>query len=379
MQCYNKKSLISLFIFLELTSSAFCDHIPKKDIAQKICACVLTAAYADALGRLTEFKSVNAIYARHPQGIRSVNDLRADDFVPDQRGGKCIVYTDDTAMARIILMVLITALHYHWSEEVVMDALARAFVVDRDHPEGWAGQYRAPGNTCLSSSYRLEQKLKEQEAGHQLSEGWWIATNTEQKGCGSVMRAYPFGLIFAHDPDKAAAWAARHSLITHGSSEGQAACAALAMGIALALCAQEDTSCDYIIERMVSAASNYDKKTAGMIADAAKKARRGISEKIILQAPPESPDLLQGWRASEAIAAAVYIFRRYPHDQYKAIELGVNSTGDSDTIASLAGALVGAYSGNGPCLEEIKTLEKVSELFSFIDKIAELLNIQTHD
>jgi ADP-ribosylglycohydrolase len=56
-------------------------------------------------------------------------------------------------------------------------------------------------------------------------------------------------------------------------------------------------------------------------------------------------DRLRAWAAHEAIAAAVYLLERHPDDPRAAILEGANTPGDSDSIATLAGALLGARCG----------------------------------
>lgn len=58
-----------------------------------------------------------------------------------------------------------------------------------------------------------------------------------------------------------------------------------------------------------------------------------------------SQGYLLGWAADEAVAAAVYVFTRHTNNCHEALKEAVNTPGDSDSIAALAGALVGAYNG----------------------------------
>ena len=68
-----------------------------------------------------------------------------------------------------------------------------------------------------------------------------------------------------------------------------------------------------------------------MMATAIEDARLGVE-------PSETLERLEGWAAHEAIAAAVYIFTRHPDDPAAAILEGANTPGDSDSLATLAGA-----------------------------------------
>jgi hypothetical protein len=52
-----------------------------------------------------------------------------------------------------------------------------------------------------------------------------------------------------------------------------------------------------------------------------------------------------GWIAEEALSAAVLCFLLYPEDPVKVIQRGACTSGDSDSIACIAGALAGAYKG----------------------------------
>jgi ADP-ribosylglycohydrolase len=56
---------------------------------------------------------------------------------------------------------------------------------------------------------------------------------------------------------------------------------------------------------------------------------------------------LEGWAAHEAIAAAVYVVARHPDDPRAAILEAANTPGDSDSLATLAGALAGCRCGIG--------------------------------
>jgi ADP-ribosylglycohydrolase len=166
-------------------------------------------------------------------------------------------------------------------------------------------------------------------------EHWSRAGGATAGGCGSVMRAYPFGLLFARDLERAEAWSVAHSRLTHGDPIALAASAAMAVGMARIL---RDDALDIVLSEMVAAACRWSPKTAAMMARAIDDAQESV--------PPEQTlDRLRAWAAHEAIAAAVYILARHPDDPRAAILEGANTPGDSDSIATLAGALVGARRG----------------------------------
>ncbi|MCA9545041.1 MAG: ADP-ribosylglycohydrolase family protein, partial [Myxococcales bacterium] len=150
-----------------------------------------------------------------------------------------------------------------------------------------------------------------------------------------VMRAYPFGLVFADAPERAEAWAVAHSLLTHGDPIAQAACAALARGVAAVVA---DAPVAEVLTVMVQAADRYSPPTARMIERAVADAHAGTDPDVVFER-------LQAWAAHEAVAAAAYLFARHPDDLRAALLCGANTSGDSDSIATLGGALVGARVG----------------------------------
>jgi ADP-ribosylglycohydrolase len=166
---------------------------------------------------------------------------------------------------------------------------------------------------------------------------WSEAGEPTAGGCGSVMRAYPFGLVYVDDLERAERWAVEHSKLTHRDPIALAACGAMAVGIARTL---RGETVERVLSEMVAAACRQSPRTAAMMAEAIDEAQRGVE-------PEKTLDRLRGWAAHEAIAAAVYVVARHADDPRAAILEGANTPGDSDSIATLAGALVGARAGLG--------------------------------
>lgn len=323
-------------------------------------ASMIAGGIGDALGRVTEFiKSMEDIFKQYPHGVRSYNDFTPQDwlYVPDQLKNKKIApYTDDTAMARLVMKDLIKSREHSWDLNETMWNIATSFIKDaQDTKLGWAARFRAPGNACKEGVRQLAINLGENGRPCRMSPLPWIVNAPTAGGCGSVMRAHPFGLVFADNPEKAALWAAEHSRLTHGDPLALAACAAMATGVAYAVQGKDP---DFIVGKMVKAAHQYDVVTAHkiemayMAAQRAKELRKPFGD--IFQAY-ENAEFRQfndhvfstflGWAAHDAVAATVYAFALSPDNIMEAIYLGVHTPGDSDSIASMAGALVGARVG----------------------------------
>jgi ADP-ribosylglycohydrolase len=89
---------------------------------------------------------------------------------------------------------------------------------------------------------------------------------------------------------------------------------------------------------MIEAAGRHSAETGEMMARALADANGGVEPEVTL-------DRLRGWAAHEAISAALYVFARHAEDPRRAILEAAFTPGDSDSIATLAGALAGAWNG----------------------------------
>ncbi|MET0591303.1 MAG: ADP-ribosylglycohydrolase family protein [Polyangiaceae bacterium] len=315
-------------------------NIPRRD---RIVGAVLGAAIGDALGYPVEFiESIAQIRAKYgPQGVTGYVHYIED------RGRRVAPYSDDTQMAEVVLRSLLWSQEENADLDRTMRHMGEKFVAWARDPQGG---HRAPGNACLAGCRALAQGAPWDEAG-----------GSEAGGCGSVMRAYPFGLMFADDHERAVGWAVAHSKLTHRDPIALAACAAMADGVFAAVDGRAGES---IVEAMSATARHHDEKTADMIADATHRAFTGETPEAVLSR-------YLGWAAHDAIAAATYVFARHPNDPRTALLEAANSPGDSDSIATLVGALVGARCGVGALPAEwVRDLERSDELLALAETVA---------
>jgi ADP-ribosylglycohydrolase len=357
-------------------------------IVSAFLGCMLAGGIGDALGRVTEFiPTTDAIFKRYPNGVRSYDDFLPSDWtnVPSSLKNKKIApYTDDTAMAKLVMKELIkTKEENKWDLNKTMCNIALSFIRDaQDTTLGWMAPFRAPGNACIAGVKKLITNFEKYKDPCHASPAPWIIDAPTAGGCGSVMRAHPFGLILTNNPEKAALWAAEHSRLTHGDPIALAACAAMATGVAYAV---QGKDVEFIVEKMIAAARHYDIttarkiKTAHTYAQIAQKLRKPFSDIFQAYKNPEFRtfndkffNAFLGWAAHDAIAATVYVFTLSPDNIMEAIYLGVHTPGDSDSIASMAGALVGARVGVEQIPQKlIDQLENSAELKSDAIKATE--------
>ncbi|HZF55576.1 MAG TPA: ADP-ribosylglycohydrolase family protein [Polyangiaceae bacterium] len=296
---------------------------------------VLGGAIGDAMGHPTEFiSSFSAIRSKYgPRGVTGY------ELYWDRGGKRFAPYTDDTQMAEVVLRTLLNAREQGSDIDETMREMAQGFIQWADHPQGG---HRAPGGACMSGCRALARGVH-----------WSKAGGATAGGCGSVMRAYPFGLLFADDLARAERWSVAHSKLTHRDPIALAACAAMAVGMARIVRGDPVLT---VASEMVGAACRYSPPTAAMIARALEEARTGVKPEVTL-------NRLRAWAAHEAIAAAVYLFVRHPDDPAAAILEGANTPGDSDSIATLAGAMLGARCGLDALPSEwVRDVERSDEL-----------------
>lgn len=306
-----------------------------KPLEETFVGSVLGAAIGDAMGHPTEFMSLGQIEHRFGAG-----GVKTFELYWEREGKRFAPYTDDTQMAEIVLRCLVEGLAGEQPLDSIMQQMAADFVAWSTAPQGG---HRAPGNACMAGCAALARGVD-----------WRVAGGEKAGGCGSVMRAYPFGLLFRTNLPRAELWAVEHSRMTHRDPIALAACAAMAVGTAMATVPSEDPR--RIVSAMIDAASRHDDKTGVMMRRAADEAYAGVEPAVTL-------DRLEAWAAHEAIAAGLYIFARHPNDARAAILEGANTKGDSDSIATIAGALVGARVGEtGLPQEWVRDVERSSEL-----------------
>ncbi|MFJ9056223.1 ADP-ribosylglycohydrolase family protein [Streptomyces sp. NPDC102409] len=311
---------------------------------------LLGGAVGDALGNPVEFLSLDGI--RRTYGERGVRGLVAD---ADGVAGRI---TDDTQMTLFTVEGLIRARSRAASKgnggaetETVRHAYLRwldtqnhasppARAGDDPVRTGWLRQQpwlyarRAPGNACLTGL----------ASGPTPAPGVELVlpgpVNPHSKGCGTVMRSAPFGLLGA-DAAEAFSLAARCALITHGHPTGAYAAGTLAAIVTHLL--EGDSPEGAVLRAMdlLGRRREHEETTAAL--------RAAVDLAALGRPSAERVESLgAGWVAEEALAIAVYCVLVLPgaEDVAEALLLSVNHSGDSDSTGSVCGNLLGAHHGD---------------------------------
>ena len=78
-----------------------------------------------------------------------------------------------------------------------------------------------------------------------------------------------------------------------------------------------------------------------------------------------------GWIAEEAVAMALYCVMRYPSDYVATVRLAANISGNSDSVASIAGGILAVRLGTGGIPPDwLAQLENREYLTDLADRLA---------
>ncbi|WP_155055518.1 ADP-ribosylglycohydrolase family protein [Streptomyces blattellae] len=309
-------------------------------VAKRAATGALTGlALGDALGYPTEFNDVPSILAK---------------FGPWREMGlpRPAIVTDDTQMTLALGKGLRTAMDRGVLEPSAMaESVRQEFIAWNRSPEN----NRAPGNTCIRACVLLE------------GDGpWQEASQIDSKGCGANMRVAPLGLVPGLSDEQRAGAAQLQSALTHGHPTALAASDLTAHAVRLLAEGAEPTGLvgllrSYALEQR----STYHHRWLGNLwtrsqdATAEHFIARGWDECLAIldrlrdavrTVSPETDPCLAtgaGWIAEEALASGLLCFLLFAGEPVTALRRAACSSGDSDSIACLAGAFAGAYLGAG--------------------------------
>lgn len=302
--------------------------------------CLIGGAIGDALGYPVEFLSERQIFSEYGEnGICTLEEA-----------GNPAVVSDDTQMT----LFASNALIYHrkhpesdWKELLrtayrewyVTQSADEALLIDGKpqmeiYYEKRLHKNRAPGNTCLSA---IRSYIK--------NPGIIYAANNS-KGCGTVMRAAPYGLAETYDSKHTNGNAGKQAytmskydaLLTHGHEDAWKASttlAAIVFNIVHGLFDAEDKSLQAVIGKCLGVWKPNSCVNKAIT----------LAEDLTVDDLTAIHQLGEGWVADEALAIAIFCAVRYQDDFSKAIRVAVNHKGDSDSTGAICGNILGAWLG----------------------------------
>ncbi|WP_062216961.1 ADP-ribosylglycohydrolase family protein [Streptomyces sp. NBRC 109706] len=306
----------------------------QQDFRSRVRGCLLGGAIGDALGAGVEFDSLDSIRAAHgPDGVT--------DYVSAY--GRRGAITDDTQMTLFTVDGLIRA-HVRrdtgaWHPPTDVHAAHRRWYRtqhewgpdERRPDDGWLARQewlysqRAPGRACLSGLADATMGTVEQPK------------NPNSKGCGTVMRSAPFGLLVGWEPQLVFQLGVECAAQTHGHPTGMLAAGAFAAIVHAVVRGDELDAAVQKALAQLATRPGHEETT-----DALKQALGAVRQG--LPSPERVAALGEGWTAEEALAIGVYC-ALVAQDIRHGLLLAVNHGGDSDSTGSVAGNLLGALHG----------------------------------
>lgn len=298
---------------------------------ENIAGALYGVALGDALGRNTEFTSdVRRIWARYGQ----------TGYIPLPRP---TLFTDDTQMTLAVARALDLGetLHPHELARTTRLEFIRWMIED---------ERRAPGVTCMTAVENMRRGNR-----------WQDATIVKSKGCGANMRVAP--AAFIADLDTAVGYAQLQGAMTHGHPTALAASELTALAIRWAA---EGETPRQLVGRLLSHATqrrnSYEGRWLGKLRTrqwyrARLDMRLGWTQNFTAllkvrnalesgYTPADPCDVGgEGWIAEEALATALFCAARWEYDPLLVISMAARTRGDSDSLASIAGAIIGAHYG----------------------------------
>jgi len=233
---------------------------------------------------------------------------------------KSLIYTDDTHMTIGVAESLIKSQGFNGEH------MAQTFLRNYES-EPWRGY--GPGPPRIFRMIRSGEPW-DSVAGKIYKGGSF--------GNGSAMRVAPVGLLYSDNPEKLREIAYKSSSITHSHELGKEGAALQAYAVALALNTPsgEDIEREAFLLKLQNFAQNqlYKEKIASI------KELLGEQDRAKVIAV-----LGNGIEAPRSVPTAIYCFLLQPKSYKNTVTYAISLGGDTDTIASMAGAISGAYLG----------------------------------
>ncbi|MBI5701684.1 ADP-ribosylglycohydrolase family protein [Candidatus Saganbacteria bacterium] len=303
-------------------------------------------AIGDAMGAPVEFSSLEEI-----RRIGYVDGFLKDPVRPLFPGD----YTDDTQMA---LMVAKSIIRTGKIDPNDMAGIFAAFGLKLD-----MGLTRNVGysNSTLTSYRRLYAGLN-----------WRLAAN-QSDGCGPATAVVPLGLII-DDLALLRKSVGAVTLITKTGKEALGGALAIAYLINQGRLSRLPDSVEGIVERTAQYIENESPKMAFEIRRLPSLMQ--VSTEDGLNQIPSNIDgkkVKTGMKALGVVPSAIYCFLKSLPDFRRTIIAGVNTQGDSDSIAGLAGAISAAHNGLTVIPNEwIEGLIEHREISAYADQLSRI-------
>lgn len=316
----------------------------------KILGSIAGAAVGDAMGAATETRSAERIKEDFGGYVEQIITPPSDCFA---RGYDAGTVTDDFSLAYY------TAIELAASKGNVDNEVAKkALFTWASYPQF----FRFAGPTTEAAL----KKLKGEEI---VNPKGYIAADNLKATNGSGMKIFPVGLINPGNLDKAVQDTITICMPTHNNNVAISGASAISAAVAKAM--EDDATLDRVIEAGIYGAHKGfedSSKIAHRLATPSVEKRIRLAVEIGKKGTGWENTMLElrdiigaGLMATEAIPCVFGILAATAGDPMAAIKMGVNIGDDTDTVATMVGAVAGALYSMGNIPEDyIALIDKVN-------------------
>ncbi len=319
----------------------------------KILGGLVGAGAGDAMGAATEGRTTEQIYTYFGHKVTDFEVVTMDTVGAGNKPGQV---TDDFSSAWFLASHILDN-HGKVTQKVIQEAL-----IDWSNHEVFFDRFAGP-TTRLAISRFQEGKQKERQTGTKLA---------RQATKGAAMKISPIGLLSGGDVERAIEDAITATMVTHDNTLALSGACAVAAAVSCAL--QEHSDVYQVIQAGLYGAEQGMQKGREIVQDAPgpsviKRIQMAVS--IGMKARTEEEAMAEiserigtGLHISEAVPAAFGFFAASKGEAMGTIIKAVNAGYDTDTVATIAGAIAGTLQGINafpdhflPVLEEANHLE----------------------
>jgi ADP-ribosylglycohydrolase len=284
---------------------------------------LLGLALGDALGAAVEAfpPGVAALYAER---------LGREELPARGPGGWAFgQVTDDTQLSQLLLECIADSGSF---DPAVFAARLLAFVE--------SGRLVGGGPATTGAARQLARGVPWHECG----------MPSPYAGNGAAMRAAPLGVLYRHDPRRLTRVVVDQARVTHHDSRAIAGAVAVAWASAIASRRDPIVPGDFLgeVAEAVEAVDSGFSETLRAIAPWVKLSPAAAAASLVEQGL--EPEALAGWQGISSFVVSsvcwsLLSFLRHPDDWWEAVRGAIAVGGDTDTLASMTGAIAGARSG----------------------------------
>ncbi len=283
------------------------------DLQDRFTGCLLGVAVGDALGMPTEGYTAQEIRSRWGV-VRDMLPAPEGHFHFGLLAGQ---FTDDTEETLLLAESMIQA--HGFSADLFAEKLA-----------SWGAAWTLNERLNRGVGFATRSAVESMLAGTP-----WQQSGVAVPTCGSAMRTAPIGLLYHRDINVVKSYADLQSLPTHSSPAARAAAVAVAVGVALSLNGFDK---GMVLRYAASQASRIDADFADRLLWTGGLIDLPVDDALGL--------IRNSPLASETVPAAFYCYLKFEVEPEQALMAAAGGGGDTDSIASIAGSLLGAAQGS---------------------------------